>query len=98
PSPHMRQRGPVTRRQAIATFTFAALVAVTCAGLFSAAVLVPAPPVVLPLVALVCIGAPMIAGLELPAAYAVLREESDAVASLRRGLAQLPETPHPFGG
>jgi hypothetical protein len=94
----MRDEVPLTRRQAIARFAFAGLVVLTCAALFSAAALVPAPPDVLPVVVLVCIGVPMIASLELRAAYAVLREESSAIASLRRHLAQLPETPHPFDG
>ena len=94
----MRHGVSLTRRQAIARFVFAAVVVLTCGGLFSAAALVPAPPDVLPVVVLVCIGVPMIASVELPAAYAALREETNAIASLRRHLAQLPETPHPLDG
>jgi|tagenome__1003787_1003787.scaffolds.fasta_scaffold20986869_8 hypothetical protein len=94
----MRDELPLTRRRAIARFVFAGLVVLTCAALFSAAALVPAPPGVLPIVVIVCIGAPMLASLELPAAYKVLREETTAIAALRRHLAQLPETRHPFDG
>jgi hypothetical protein len=67
---------------------------VACAGLITAAVLVPAPPVVVPLVVLVCVGGPIVSTLELARAVAVLRGPA---AELRRELDRLPETPHPLG-
>lgn len=68
--------------------------AVACAGLIAAAVLVPAPPVVLPFVVLVCVAGPMAATFELARVLALLREPA---AQLRRELDRLPETPHPLG-
>jgi hypothetical protein len=74
----------------------------TCAGLVSAAVLVPAPPVVVPFLVATCIGFPMRAGLELPASVAVLRAgrhtrgDARLLADMRRHLRQLPETQHPL--
>jgi len=71
--------------------------------LLAAAALVPAPPVVLPLLAAVCIGSSMVAGHELPAAIAGLRRtrraplDRDALDTLRGQLDQLPETQHPLG-
>ncbi len=95
---------PSTRRQAIAICLFVVLTTVMCAGLLSAAALVPAPAAVLPLIVVVCIGAPMVAALELPAAIAALRRPSRgrgldrrALEALRRQLDALPETQHPLG-
>ena len=68
--------------------------AAVCAGLIAAAVLVPAPRVVLPAVVLVCVVGPIAAAFELARALAVLREPA---AELRRELDRLPETPHPLG-
>jgi hypothetical protein len=68
--------------------------AVVCAGLITAAVLVPAPPAVVPLVVLVCVAGPIASALELARALADLREPA---AELRRELDRLPETPHPLG-
>lgn len=82
---------------------FVAATALVCAGLLAAAALVPAPPVVLPFIALVCIGSSMVAGHELPVAIAGLRRtlpralDHEALDALRRQLDQLPETPHPLG-
>jgi hypothetical protein len=77
---------------------FVALTTLTCAGLVSAAVLVPAPPVVVPFLVATCIGCPMGAALELPASLAALRAGRDArlLADLRRDLRRLPETQHPL--
>ena len=77
---------------------FVALTTLTCAGLVSAAVLVPAPPVVVPFLVATCIGCPMGAALELPASIAVLRAGRHArlLADLRRDLRRLPETQHPL--
>ena len=68
--------------------------AVACAGLITAAVLVPAPPAVVPLVVFVCVAGPIVSTLEFARALAVLREPA---AQLRRELDRLPETPHPLG-
>ena len=78
----------------------AALAALACSGLISAAALAPAPVGVLPLIVLACVACPMLAALELPAAVSVLRERNGAaraLAELRRGLDRLPEIEHPLG-
>ena len=83
----------------------AAVTAVMCAGLLCAAALVPAPPVVLPLLVVVCIGAPMGVACELRGAIAGLRRTADgarvldasSLGALRRQLDALPETDHPLG-
>jgi len=80
---------------------FVALTALMCAGLLSAAALVPAPPAVLPFLVVVCIGCPMVAAMELPGAVAGLRGrrpiDTRALDALRRQLDALPETQHPLG-
>ena len=66
--------------------------------------LVPAAPVVLPLIVATCIGGPMLAALELPVSVAVLRaartghraRDARLLADMRRYLRQLPETRHPL--
>ena len=85
-----------SRRDAIARIVFAVLVVLACGGLLSAAALVPAPPLVLPLIAIVAIGGPMTVTPELQAGIAALRRQRDALATLRRNLAELPETAHPL--
>ena len=70
------------------------LIALMCGGLLAAAMLVPAPHVVLPLVILTSIGCPMAAAFEVAQAVAALREPR---LKLRRELDRLPETPHPLG-
>jgi hypothetical protein len=84
---------------------FVAVTALTCAGLLSAAALVPAPPVVLPLIIAICIGFPMFAAWELRPAIAVLRAHSNRrtydvrlLAEMGRYLDGLPETRHPLDG
>ena len=78
------------------------------AGVLCAAALVPAPPVVLPLLVVVCIGSPMAAACELPDAIAAVRRgagragraaalDSRALERLQRQLDSLPETQHPLG-
>jgi len=87
----------------MALCAFVAVTALACAGLLAAAALVPAPPVVLPFLAVVCIGSSMVAGHELPAAIAGLRRtrraplDRGALDTLRGQLEQLPETQHPLG-
>jgi hypothetical protein len=100
----MTPQAPPTRRRALALCVFVALTAVMCAGLLSAAALVPAPPAILPFLVVICIGCPMVAACELPGALARLRRpgrvralDSVAVDTLRRQLDSLPETEHPLG-
>jgi hypothetical protein len=100
----MSPPAPLTRRRAIVVCASVALIVAMCAGLVTAAALVPAPPAVVPLLAMVCIGCPMVAACELPAAIAALRRtgrarrlDSGAVARLHRQLDSLPETQHPLG-
>ena len=102
----MTSRPIRTRREALLTCTFVALTAVICAGLMTAAVLVPAPPAVVPLIVATCIGCPMLAALQLPALAAAMRAgrtsgralDARLLADMRRYLRQLPETPHPLDG
>jgi hypothetical protein len=100
----MGQRLPPTRKRAIQICVVAAVTALTCAALLCAAALVPAPPAVLPLVVIICVACPMAAACDLPRAVAGLRyhrrhgdDPARAVAELRAGLAELPETRHPLG-
>jgi hypothetical protein len=100
----MTPQAPPTRRRALALCGFVALTAVMCAGLLSAAALVPAPPAILPFLVVICIGCPMVAACELPAALAGLHRprrvhalDSVALDTLRRQLESLPETEHPLG-
>jgi hypothetical protein len=74
----------------------AGLTLVVCAGLIGAAALAPAPPAVVPLLAVICVGLPVLAAFELAAWVPVLRGDR-AVARLRRRLDALPETQHPLG-
>jgi len=77
---------------------------VICSGLLTAAVLVPAPPAVVPLIVAACIGCPMLAAVQLPALVAALRAgrmrrcapAARLLADMRRYLRQLPETQHPL--
>lgn len=101
-----------TRRQTIVRGVVAALMTVTCAGLIGAAALVPAPPVVLPLLIVVCVGCPMLVAGELSGSIAALRRGSRAsheasaltlpldqraLSQLCGQLDRLPETDHPLG-
>jgi hypothetical protein len=84
------------RRQAVLACVVAAATAVVSAGLMSAAALVPAPPAVIPLAVIASLACAMLAAVELAAGLRALRDTHWA-ARARRGLAQLPETPHPLG-
>jgi hypothetical protein len=91
-----------TRRQAYATCFIAALTLIGCAALIVAAALDHAPPLVLPLVAAVCIGCPLGVAWSLPLAIAVLRHSRpelgrSSLKAMRRALDRLPETEHPLG-
>jgi hypothetical protein len=92
----MTSRPLPTRQRAAAACVFAAITALVCAGLLSAAVLAPAPAAVVPFIVAVCIGCPVVAAWDLPASIAVLRS-SRALVTLRRSLDRLPETQHPLG-
>lgn len=94
--------GVLSRREAILVCATAAVVILMGAGLCTAAILVPAPAAVVPLIALSCVGLPLLAGWRLPVAIAALRARRGgrgelSLAVLKRDLAQLPETEHPFG-
>ena len=89
-------------RQAALLWVFSALAVVVSAGLCSAAALAPAPPAVIPLVVVVCIGAPALAAWEMSRTIGALRPrpsrlDSTALRTLRRHLDELPETQHPLG-
>ncbi len=75
----------------------AGAMALACAGLVVVAALVPPPAAIVPILALVCIGCPMAAAYELPSAIMSLRSHRRAGLAFRRGLDELPETPHPLG-
>ncbi len=91
-----------SRRHARLVCAIALVTLLASAGLCAAAMLVPAPTAAVPVLALICIGAPVVGAWELPGALAILRtggrkRETRAVEKLRRGLARLPETEHPLG-
>ena len=81
------------RRRVLVVAVYAALAALACGALLTAAVLVPAPAVVVPFVVATCLGCPMAAAYELSRAVAAVR---DPQRELRRELDRLPETPHPL--
>jgi hypothetical protein len=98
-----------SRRQVVLRCLYVALTALMCAGLLSAAALVPAPPAVLPFLVVIGVGCPMVAACELPGAVAGLRAtrrgpgrrrpralDEGALETLRRQLDGLPETRHPL--
>lgn len=100
----MTPQFPPTRARSVQLCVVAAATAIACAALVCAAALVPAPAGVLPFVAVICIALPMLAAYELRRAVVGFRhhrervhENARAVAELRAGLAELPETSHPLG-
>jgi hypothetical protein len=84
----------VLHRRLVVVACFTAFATAVCAALLLAAVLVPAPTTVLPLVIAACLGCPMAATYDLARTVAAVREPQ---LSLRRELDRLPETPHPLG-
>src|SRR3954464_6886728 len=93
-----------TRRQALGHCALAAATTTVCAALMTAATLARAPAAVIPLAVLVCIGCPLAMSWTLPRAIAVLRaartrplDDAQALATLRRQLARLPDAKHPLG-
>jgi hypothetical protein len=100
----MKPAPPMSRKRAMQRCLVTAATALTSAGLLCAAALAPAPVVILPFVVAVCIACPMAAACELPPALETLRHHrarvsarAKAVAELRAGLSELPETRHPLG-
>lgn len=86
--------------RAVLTLIAAATTALISAGLCAAAIAAPAPTPVVPLVIVISVSCPIFVGWEIPGAIASLRAERDrgkALATLRRSLAELPETEHPLG-
>ena len=66
--------------------------------------LAPSPPLVVPVIALLCVCLPLLAAWELPLAISVLRSaraqpglDRRALTRFRRELDWLPETDHPLG-
>lgn len=91
----------VTRREA-ASACFLAFVSALCsAGLCAAAVVAHPPVAVVPLLVIVCVGAPVLGTWQLPHAIVALRARRESqrreIARLRRSLDQLPEIEHPLG-
>jgi hypothetical protein len=82
------------RRRAMLTGVCTTMIAILCAALLAAAMLVPAPTGVLPFLILTCIACPMASAFELAQALIALRQPQ---LELRRELDRLPETPHPLG-
>lgn len=100
----MTPRPLPNRRQAVFTCVACAITVLVCAALMTAAALVPAPHVVIPAAALVCICLPIIAAVDVLASIAVVRasradvlDRKRAVSEMRRRLDSLPETRHPLG-
>ncbi len=98
------QSQPPTRQRALRLCVVAAVTALTSVALLVAAALVPAPVFLLPIIAIICVALPMLTAWELPHAAAALRhhrgrmtDNARALAELRAGLAELPETSHPLG-
>jgi hypothetical protein len=87
-----------TWTQACADCCLAAVAVAAAVGLLLAAAFAPAPAAVLPLVVLVGVGVgvPMVVVSKLPPAVASLRAHRRLATEVRRDLAQLPETVHPF--
>ncbi len=88
------------RRQPTLVLIAALLTALFSAGVCAAAIMAPAPAGAVPLIVLVCVGCPIFGAWEAPVALASLRADRGggrALARLRRGLEQLPETEHPLG-
>jgi hypothetical protein len=81
-----------SRRDAAVTCLIAGVTALICAAMLAAAVLAPAPPLVVPFIVVVGIGLPLMAAWDVPAAVDVLRGEARLIAQFRRELDRLPET------
>jgi hypothetical protein len=101
----MRSASRPLERKACAAIVLAALTCVACAGLMIAAMLAPAPPAVVPLAVVVCIGCPIAMAWPVPGSVSILRasrrlragENERALKALRQHLSRLPEREHPLG-
>ena len=85
-----------TLRQVAAGFCSTVFMLAACTALIAAAVMLPAPPAVLPLLVIVCLAGPMLAAFELARLAPHLRGVRHLVRH-RRALEALPETEHPLG-
>jgi hypothetical protein len=103
----MSSRPLPTRGQAFLVCACVAVTVIVCAGLLSAAALVPAPPAAVPFIIVICIAFPMFASWELRPSLAILRmtggvrrrpRDARLLAEMSRYLEQLPETRHPLDG
>ena len=83
-------------RQVAAGVCGTAFVLAACTALIACAVLLPAPPAVLPLLVLVCLAGPMLAAFELARLAPHVRGARHLVRH-RRALDALPEIEHPLG-
>lgn len=83
------------RRHVLLSAVWAAFTVLACAGLLTAAILVPAPAPVLVLIVAVSIGLPMVATWDLSRVTATGPRLDPA--EMRRQLDRLPETQHPLG-
>lgn len=97
---------PPSSREAVRDCALTLLTGIVCAGLLTAAVLVPAPTGVLPFIIAVAVALPMASAWRSSASLAVLarglsgaasRSNAEAVRELRRQLDRLPEVRHPLG-
>ncbi len=91
---------PMRRTQPRLILFAALLTALTSAAICSAAILDRAPAAAVPLIVIVCLGCPLFAAWNAPAAWALVRADrrgGKALIRLQRTLAQLPETEHPLG-
>jgi uncharacterized membrane protein AbrB (regulator of aidB expression) len=99
----MSTRPLTSRLECVFVCAFVLVLCVVCAGLVSAAALVPAPPVVVPFISGICVGCAFAAGIELPSTISVLRDPTLGrlrgrhISRLRRDLDRLPQTDHPLG-
>jgi hypothetical protein len=99
----MSERRFSPSRRSLLLCVSAAITALLCGALLTAAALVPAPATVVPMIVAVCIGCPMAAVWNLSDAVADVRDRGRAARNaraarrLRRQLAALPERDHPLG-
>jgi hypothetical protein len=87
---------PTSRLDAALVCCFVTVAVAACAALAGAAALVPAPPVVLPLIGAICTGCALVVPNELRSSHDVVRRHSPLgrrdLLRLRRELYRLPET------
>jgi hypothetical protein len=97
---------PPSYRKAVFDCALTLLTGLVCAGLLTAAALVPAPSGLLPFIIAVSVAVPMVSAWRSSASLGVLgrrlfgaasRSNAEAVRELRRQLDRLPEVRHPLG-